>query len=131
MISTLLQQCSGSDTVEMDNAGLMLAAGRRGCIRLAALRVNLPMGDRDTRNAALSDWDEKSLVKLSKALRKDFNAPNAKFVCASPGQTKQAATVAGGETLDAMQAVDGKSRKHADFKGNVSSIYTPPRSKAS
>ena len=58
-------------------------------------------------------------MKLSKALRKDFNEPNSKFVCASPGQTKNDGTVAGGETLDAMQAVDGKSRKHADFIGKT------------
>jgi hypothetical protein len=48
MISTVLQQCSGSDTVEMVNAGFLLAVGRRGLIRLAALRFNLLMGDRDT-----------------------------------------------------------------------------------
>ncbi|MDE0865211.1 MAG: hypothetical protein OSA98_15580 [Rubripirellula sp.] len=88
------------------------------------------MGDRDTRSTDLPGRYETNLVQLSKVLRKDGNEPNAKFVCASPGQTKKDGTVAGGETLDAMQAVDGKSRKHAEFKGNVSSIYTHLLSKA-
>ena len=46
-------------------------------------------GDRDSRSAALSGRYEKNLVHLIKTLRKDFNAPNANFVCASLGQTKK------------------------------------------
>jgi hypothetical protein len=86
-------------------------------------------GDRDRRSAALSGRYEKNLVHLIKTLRKDFNAPNANFVCASLGQTKKGATDGGGKILDAMQAVDGGSGKYPEFKGNVASVYTHPLSK--
>jgi hypothetical protein len=42
-------------------------------------------GDRDSRSEALSSRYEKNLVHLIKQLRKEFDAPNAKFVCASLG----------------------------------------------
>ena len=86
-------------------------------------------GDRDSRSAALSSRYEKNLAHLIKTLRKDFNAPKAKFVCASLGQTKKGATDGGGKILDAMLAVDGKTGKYAEFKGNVASVYTHPLSK--
>lgn len=86
-------------------------------------------GDRDSRSAALSSRYEKNLVHLIKTLRKDFNAPNAKFVCASLGQTKKSATDGGGKILNAMLAVDGKSETHPEFKGNVAAVYTHPLSK--
>jgi hypothetical protein len=88
-------------------------------------------GDRDSRSAALSSRYEKNLVHLVKQLRKDFNAPKAKFVCASLGQTKKGATDGGGKILDAMLAVDGKSGKYPEFKGNVASVYSHPLSKGS
>ncbi|MBC8875766.1 MAG: sialate O-acetylesterase [Planctomycetes bacterium] len=86
-------------------------------------------GDRDSRSAALSSRYEKNLVHLIKQLRKDFNAPNAKFVCASLGQTEKGATDGGGKILDAMLAVDGESGKYPEFKGNVATVYTHPLSK--
>ena len=86
-------------------------------------------GDRDSRSAALSSRYEKNLVHLIKQLRKDFNAPNAKFVCASLGQTQKGATDGGGKILDAMLAVDGESGKYPEFKGNVATVYTHPLSK--
>jgi hypothetical protein len=86
-------------------------------------------GDRDSRSAALSGRYEKNLVHLIKTLRKDFDAPKANFVCASLGQTKEGATDGGGKILDAMRAVDGKSGKYKEFKGNVASVYTHPLSK--
>ena len=86
-------------------------------------------GDRDSRSAALSSRYEKNLVHLIKMLRKDFNAPNAKFVCASLGQTKKGATDGGGKILDAMLAVDSASGKYKEFRGNVASVYTYPLSK--
>jgi hypothetical protein len=88
-------------------------------------------GDRDSRSAALSSRYEKNLVHLIKQLRKDFNAPNAKFVSASLGQTKKGATDGGGKILDAMLAVDSESGKYPEFKGNVASVYTHPLSKGS
>ncbi|HIE95719.1 MAG TPA: sialate O-acetylesterase, partial [Fuerstia sp.] len=86
-------------------------------------------GDRDSRSAALASRYEKNLVHLIKQLRKDFNAPNAKFVCATLGQTEKGSTDNGGTMLDAMFAVDGESGKYPEFKGNVASVYTHPLSK--
>ena len=86
-------------------------------------------GDRDSRSAALASRYEKNLVHLIKQLRKDFNAPDAKFVCASLGQTEKGDTDNGGKILEAIFAVDGKSGKYPEFKGNVASIYTHPLSK--
>ena len=88
-------------------------------------------GDRDSRSAALSSRYEKNLVHLIKQLRKDFDAPDAKFVTASLGQTKKGATDGGGKILDAMLAVDGSSGKYPEFKGNVAAVYTHPLSKGS
>ena len=85
-------------------------------------------GDRDRRSEALSSRYEKNLVHLIKQLRKDFDAPNAKFVCASLGQTKQGDTNGGGKILDAIMAVDGQSGKYPEFEGNVSAVYTHPLS---
>jgi hypothetical protein len=86
-------------------------------------------GDRDSRSEALSARYEKNLVHLIKQLRKDFDAPDAKFVCATLGQTEKGVTDGGGEILDAMLAVDGSSGKYPEFKGNVAAVYTHPLSK--
>ncbi len=86
-------------------------------------------GDRDSRSQALSSRYEKNLVKLIKQLRKDFNSPNAKFVCATLGQTQKGDTGNGGKILDAMFSVDGESGKYPEFKGNVAAVYTHPLSK--
>ncbi|MGF1581421.1 MAG: sialate O-acetylesterase [Gemmataceae bacterium] len=86
-------------------------------------------GDRDSRSPALSSRYEKNLVQLIKQLRKEFNAPKAKFVCASLGQTKKDAKDNGGKILEAMLAVDGESGKYPEFKGNVAAVYTHPLSK--
>ncbi len=85
-------------------------------------------GDRDSRSAALSSRYEKNLVHLIKQLREDFDAPDAKFVCASLGQTQKGDTDGGGKILDAMLAVDGRSGKYPEFKGNVAAVYTHPLS---
>jgi len=87
-------------------------------------------GDRDSRSAALSSRYEKNLVQLIKTLRKDFEAPNAKFVTASLGQTEKGATDGGGKILDAMFA-GSDAEKYPDFKGNVATVYTNPLSMGS
>jgi len=90
-------------------------------------------GDRDSRSEALSSRYEKNLVHLIKQLRKDFNAPNANFVCASLGQTKKGDKDGGGKILEAMFAVDGSSdhaiAKYPEFQDNVAAVYTHPLSK--
>ncbi|NCF94821.1 MAG: sialate O-acetylesterase [Verrucomicrobiaceae bacterium] len=86
-------------------------------------------GDRDSRSEALSSRYEQNLVHLINQLRIEFEAPKAKFVCASLGQSKKGATDGGGRILDAMLAVDGESGKYPEFKGNVATVYTHPLSK--
>jgi hypothetical protein len=86
-------------------------------------------GDRDSRSAALASRYEQNLAHLIRQLRKDFNAPDAKFVCASLGQTQKGASDNGGKILEAMMAVDGKSGKYPEFQGNVATVYTHPLSK--
>jgi len=81
-------------------------------------------GERDCGSEALSSRYEENLVNIIKSLRKDFNAPNAKFVIATLGEAKKGC---GGNTetvLNAMLAVDGKSGKYPEFKGNVATVYT-------
>lgn len=86
-------------------------------------------GDRDSRSEALSSRYEQNLAQLIRSLRREFNAPNAKFVCASLGQTQKGATDGGGKILEAINAVDGESGKYPEFKGNVAAVYTHPLSK--
>jgi hypothetical protein len=83
-------------------------------------------GDKDSRDDGLASRYEVNLVALIKQLRKEYNAPNAKFVTASLGQSEKGATDGGGKILDAMLAVDGNSGKYPEFKGNVATVYTHP-----
>lgn len=69
---------------------------------------------------------EPRLRWLVLALRKDFNAPNARFVCATVGHTEKGANGNEGLILNAQLAVDGKTSKHPEFKGNVATVYTNP-----
>jgi len=85
-------------------------------------------GDRDHYDVSLSEKYEEHLVALIKALRKDFNSPNAKFVTASLGQTVKGSTGNDGLILDAMLNVDGDSGKYPEFKGNVKAVYSHPYS---
>ncbi|MDP6544335.1 MAG: sialate O-acetylesterase [Phycisphaerae bacterium] len=86
-------------------------------------------GDKDRYNAGHANRYEQNLVHFIKQLRKDFNAPKAKFVCATLGQTKKGATGNEGKIIAAQLAVDGKSGKYPEFKGNVATVYTNPVSK--
>jgi hypothetical protein len=69
-------------------------------------------------------WWQKR-VHLIKQLRNDFNAPDAKFVCATLGQTRKGSTDNGGMIFDTMFAVDGRSGNDLEFKGNVAPVYSP------
>ena len=84
-------------------------------------------GDKDMRNAAHFEKYEENLIQLIKALRKDFDAPDAKFVTASLGQTKKGSTRGDGKILDAMEAV-AKS-DDPELEGKVAFVYTSPLSK--
>jgi len=86
-------------------------------------------GDKDSRRADWYEGYETNLVQFIKTLRTTFNAPNAKFVTASLGQTPMGATDGGGQILNAMLAVDGTSGKYPEFEDNVAAVYTHPLSK--
>ena len=83
-------------------------------------------GERDAGNAGHAAHYEKNLVTFIKALRKEFNAPNAKFVLGTLGEAVKGSSGPGGLVLDAHLAVDGTSGKFPEFKGNVATIYTNP-----
>jgi hypothetical protein len=85
-------------------------------------------GDRDRYTAGHASRYEINLVHLIKTLRKDFDAPNAKFVCATLGQTKKGDGGNDGLILNAQLAVDGTSGKYQEFKGNVATVYSHPLS---
>ena len=83
-------------------------------------------GSKDRKNAAHAQRYTFNLVNFIKALRKDFNAPNAKFVCA---------TIAFGGTnmkgleltvAEAQLAVSGETGKYPEFRGNVKTIDARP-----
>ena len=82
-------------------------------------------GEKDCGNAEWADAYEKNLVQFIKALRKDFEAPNAKFVLATLGEHTKGC---GNKVFDAQFAVDGKDGKYPEFKGNVATVYSNPLS---
>ncbi|MEZ6118756.1 MAG: hypothetical protein R3C28_19625 [Pirellulaceae bacterium] len=62
------------------------------------------------------------------ALRQDFHAPHAKFVCATLGQTSKE-NASGNEKLilDAMLAISDPE-KQPSLRGQVATVYTHPLS---
>lgn len=86
-------------------------------------------GDKDRYNAGHSQKYEQNLASLIRQLRKEFNAPNAKFVCATLGQTDQDnASGTEKDIIEAQLAVSDPA-KYPEFKGNVATVYTHPLSK--
>jgi alpha-galactosidase len=73
-------------------------------------------------NAAHASKYEENLVRLIKSLRKDFDAPNAKFVlatgCGNPGREGFGLKIA-----EAQLAV-GDAKKYPEFQGNVKAVDT-------
>ena len=88
-------------------------------------------GDKDRYNEGHAAMYEKNLNNLIAALRKDFNAPKAKFVCATLGQTSKE-NAKGNEKLilDAMFAIVDAT-KYPALKGDVATVYTNPLSMGS
>ena len=74
-------------------------------------------------SAALAGRYEQNLVHLIKSLRKDFDAPDAKFVlatgCGNPGREGFGLQIA-----EAQLAVDGDKGQYPEFKGNVKAVDT-------
>jgi len=91
-------------------------------------------GDKDRYDAGLASRYETNLVHLIKTLRAEFEAPEAKFVVATLGQTPKdiEPTDATSQNekwiLEAQLAVDGSTGKYPEFKGNVGTVYTHPLS---
>lgn len=83
-------------------------------------------GEKDAANTVHARHYEQNLVRFIASLRKDFNAPNAKFVLATMGESVKGSGGNGGMVLAAQLAVDGTSGKHPEFKGTVATVYTNP-----
>ncbi len=83
-------------------------------------------GEKDCGNAVHASRYEHNLVNFIKQLRKDFNAPGAKFVLATLGEATKGCGGNGGKVLEGHLAVDGKSGKHPEFRGNVATVYSNP-----
>jgi len=79
-------------------------------------------GHKDTGSAAHASKYEENLVRLVESLRKDFDAPNAKFVlatgCGNPG------TEGLGKKIAEAQLAIGDAKKYPKFRGNVKAVDT-------
>ncbi|MFK7739653.1 MAG: sialate O-acetylesterase [Planctomycetota bacterium] len=88
-------------------------------------------GDKDRYDAGLASKYGENLVHLVAALRKEFDAPKAKFVCATLGQTdKNGASGNEKMILDGMFALSD-AKKNKRLKGDVATVYTHPLSEGS
>ena len=83
-------------------------------------------GDKDRYTAAHSAMYEKNLNQLFKALRKEFNAPKAKMVVATLGQTNKD-SASGNEKM----IIDGMFAFAKAHKGDAATVYTNPLSMGS
>ena len=77
-------------------------------------------------NAAHASRYEQNLVHFIKTLRKDFEAPEAKFVLATIAFDGKDLKGHGVTIVNAQLAVDGESGKYPEFKGNVKAIDARP-----
>ncbi len=80
-------------------------------------------GHKDTGSEIHASRYEQNLVQLIKALRKEFNAPEAPFVVAT-GCGNEGREGNGLKVAEAQLAVDGDKGKYPEFKGNVKSVDT-------
>jgi len=88
-------------------------------------------GDKDTYDAGHAGRYGINLANLILALRKDFDAPKAKFVCATLGQTEKE-TAEGNQKLilEGTMSVSDPA-KHPEFEGDVATVYSHPLSMGS
>ncbi|MBD3674892.1 MAG: sialate O-acetylesterase [Planctomycetaceae bacterium] len=82
-------------------------------------------GHKDQNPAHASRY-EQNLVHFIKNLRKDFNAPDAKFVLATIAFGGDELSGPGLTIAEAQLAVDGETGKYPEFKGNVKAIDARP-----
>lgn len=83
-------------------------------------------GERDAGNAGHAAHYERNLVAFIKALREAFDAPRARFVCATLGEAVEGGTGPGQDVFDAQAAVDGATGRYPEFRGNVATVVTHP-----
>jgi hypothetical protein len=83
-------------------------------------------GEKDCGDAALSNRYEQNMVHFINTIRNEFKAPKAKFVIGTLGEATKGMSGNTGKVLEAHLAVDGKSGKYPEFKGNVATVYTHP-----
>lgn len=83
-------------------------------------------GEKDAGNPGHAARYEQNLVRFIKTIREEFNAPAAKFVLGTLGESVKGGGGNGGLILDAQLAVDGASGKYPEFKGSVATVYTHP-----
>jgi N-sulfoglucosamine sulfohydrolase len=77
-------------------------------------------------NAAHASRYEKNLVRFIKSLRKDFDAPDAKFVLATIAFEGDALSGNGLTVCESQLAVDGNTGNYPEFKGNVATVDARP-----
>ena len=77
-------------------------------------------------NAAHASRYEQNLMHFIKTLRKDFNAPEAKFVLATIAFGGDKLSGHGLTVAEAQLAVSGEKGKYPEFKGNVKTIEARP-----
>jgi alpha-galactosidase len=77
-------------------------------------------------NAAHSSRYEQNLVHLIKTLRKDFDAPEAKFVLATIAFGGNELKGHGLAVANAQLAVSGEKGKYPEFRGNVTTVEARP-----
>jgi hypothetical protein len=114
------------DTADAKKALAELDKHYPGATKYEVAGFFLWQGEKDCGNAVHASRYEQNLVRFIKQLRKDFNAPDAKFVLATLGESTKGSGGNGGKVLEAQLAVDGTSGKHPEFKGNVATVYSNP-----
>lgn len=77
-------------------------------------------------NAAHAARYEQNLVQLIKMLRRDFEAPKAKFVLATIAFGGAKLAGHGLKVAEAQLAVDGRGGKYPEFIGNVAAVDARP-----
>jgi len=82
-------------------------------------------GCKDRGNPAYYNRYERHLAALVRSLRKDFDAPEAKFVAASLGEDKMGVDNGGGKILEAIMNL-ADAEKHPEFKGDFGAVYSYP-----
>ena len=83
-------------------------------------------GDKDRYNTGHAAMYEKNLNNLITALRKDFEAPQAKFVCATLGQTSKENATGNEKMILEAQLNISDPVKYPKLKGDVATVYTHP-----